>query len=101
LQAHSSLTTILSSKARSKPNALALVVSGVPLTYGAWHSRSDWIAAGLQKAGVGKGDVVVSILSNRVEQPLIWMACMKIGAVWASINVGLVGSDLRYTLLNA
>jgi crotonobetaine/carnitine-CoA ligase len=77
------------------------IVSDVPLSYGEADERSNRIANVLRASGVGKGDVVTTYMQNSVEHICIWFACVKLGAVWASLNVALAKLDLAYTINDA
>lgn len=68
------------------------------LSYGEAHEASNRCANGLVALGVGAGDVVASLMYNSIEHLLLWFACAKIGAIWAPLNVSLVGRDLSYAL---
>jgi crotonobetaine/carnitine-CoA ligase len=68
------------------------------LTFGEIHLRSNAYANALRKLGVEPGDVVSSLMFNSIEHLLVWFGCAKLGAVWAPLNVSLVGRDLEYTL---
>lgn len=77
------------------------VVDGVTLTYEQADVASNRVANSLASRGVSKGDVVATYLHNSVEHICIWLACSKIGAIWAPINTALVNLDLAYTLRDA
>lgn len=48
--------------------------------------RTDALAAGMQKLGIGKGDVVAMLAKDHLEVIELWFACLKIGAVRVGIN---------------
>ncbi len=68
--------------------------------YGELDKISNCLAHSLTENGVKKGDVVATISTNNAEGLIIWLACLKIGAIWAALNTGLIGKDLLYTLNN-
>lgn len=70
------------------------------LTYEQAHEQSNRVANALTALGVAPGDVVATLLHNSVEQALVWFACAKLGAIWAPLNVALVGADLEWTANN-
>ena len=59
---------------------------------------SNRTANRLSQYGIAKGDVVATLMYNYVEQALIWFACAKLGAIYASLNVSLAKDDLAYSL---
>ena len=94
------LPELLRARAASHGARTASTVDGAALSYAELDAKSDALAAGLQRAGVAKGERVATLLYNCREQLLLWFACAKLGAVQAPMNVGLVADDLRYTLAN-
>ncbi|MFB6130846.1 MAG: class I adenylate-forming enzyme family protein, partial [Salinigranum sp.] len=63
--------------------------------------RVERIAAGLADAGVGAGDVVSLLLSNRPAFTEAFFACARLGAVAAPINTRVSGRELSYLLEDA
>jgi len=61
---------------------------------------SNRVAHSLIDKGIGKGDVVGTISTNNIESLVIWLGCLKIGAIWTGLNTGLIGDDLVYTMNN-
>ncbi len=86
---------IMRAELREKP---FLICRDVTLTYGDAHELSNRVANRLIAHGIGKGDVVATLMYNSIEQAVIWFACAKIGAVYAALNVSLVKDDLCYSL---
>ena len=68
------------------------------LTYAEADERTDRVAAGLAELGVGVGDRVAMIASNRMEMLESFFACAKLGAVQVPTNIFLKGEFLRYQL---
>lgn len=60
--------------------------------------QSDEIAAALHERGIGSGDTVTTIMSNSIDHVLLWFGCMKLGAIFASMNTGLQQDDLQSSL---
>lgn len=75
-----------------------LICEGETLTYADAHERSNRIASSLVGLGVAKGDVVATFMYNSVDHAAIWLACVKLGAVFASLNVSLAPNELVYSL---
>ncbi|MBV6522311.1 MAG: Long-chain-fatty-acid--CoA ligase [Gemmatimonadaceae bacterium] len=57
------------------------------LTFGEVDRRACGMAAVLTRRGVRRGDRVVLHLSNRVDFLDVFLACMKLGAVFVPVNV--------------
>ncbi len=55
-------------------------------------------AATLRKAGVGRGDRVALMLSNRIELIEVFVACGSIGAAVVPINTASMGPQIGYVL---
>ncbi len=71
-----------------------------PLTYGAFDTRSDTVAAALAARGVAVGDRVMMLVKNRVEFMLALIGVMKCGAICVPINTELRGAFLQHQLRN-
>jgi cyclohexanecarboxylate-CoA ligase len=67
--------------AERRPEHLAVADDRERLTYAALDARVDAIAAALQRAGVGTGDVVSSQLPNCAAAHALCLAVTRIGAV--------------------
>jgi len=63
-------------------------------SYDEMVQRSDRLAAWLEAEGIGKGDVVMVMLGNRVELWDAMLAVMKLGAVILPTTVALQHDDL-------
>ncbi|ATE62813.1 class I adenylate-forming enzyme family protein [Thauera sinica] len=72
--------------ARNYPNKTAYYMGEHSATWRRMDERSDWLAAGLQKLGIGKGDAIGVLSQESIEIYEQFMACMKIGAVRVGIN---------------
>jgi acyl-coenzyme A synthetase/AMP-(fatty) acid ligase len=64
-------------------------------SFGEVSDRSSRFAGGLASAGVGRGDVVMTVIGNRPEWVLAMVACFRIGAVVLPCNEQLRSKDLR------
>lgn len=67
-------------------------------TYAELDDRVDAVAAGLADAGIGPGDTVSLLLTNRPEFLETVFACARLGAVVAPLNTRLSGRELGYLL---
>jgi carnitine-CoA ligase len=92
------LATLVRAKARKNSARIALRFRDRALTYAELDQLSDAAAAGLNAAGIGPGDRVAALLSNRPEMPILWFAVEKLGAVFVPLNTALRGDLLEYEL---
>ncbi len=67
-------------------------------SFGEVSDRSSRLAGTLIDHGVGRGDVVVTLIGNRAEWVLAMVACFRIGAVALACNEQLRAKDLRARL---
>ena len=93
-------TTFLQSVERS-PHALALVDSGVRLTYAQWHEQIGRTVAGLQRLGLGRGDRLLSLLQNRHQAATLHWACQFLGVVIVPLNWRAKADEIDYCLADA
>ena len=75
-----------------------LICDGETLTYADADERSNRIASSLIEQGINRGDVVATLMYNSVDHACIWLACIKLGAVFAALNVSLSPDELIYSL---
>ena len=64
-------------------------------SFGEVSDRSARLAGALARRGVGKGDVVMTVIGNRPEWVLTMVACFRIGAVALPCNEQLRAKDLQ------
>jgi acyl-coenzyme A synthetase/AMP-(fatty) acid ligase len=67
-------------------------------SFGEVAQRSAALSGALQRAGVRRGDVVMTLIGNRPEWVLTMVACFRIGAVALPCNEQLRARDLRQRL---
>ncbi len=67
-------------------------------TFGEVALRSAALSGTLQHAGIGRGDVVMTLIGNRPEWVLSMVACFRLGAVALPCNEQLRAKDLRQRL---
>jgi acyl-CoA synthetase (AMP-forming)/AMP-acid ligase II len=86
--------------AQRTPSATALSFprSGGSLTFAAWHARSDALARGLLDLGVAPGTTIGLLAENRVEWPVVQLACAKLGSMMVPLNTHYRSEDLGYAL---
>src|ERR1700679_1722558 len=71
------------------------------ITWGELRERVDALAGGLAKLGVGRGDSVALMLSNRPEFHLSDLAAMMLGATPFSIYNTYTAEQIRYVVADA
>jgi len=71
------------------------------ITWGELRERVDALAGGLAKLGIGRGDTVALMLSNRPEFHLCDLAAMMLGATPFSIYNTYSPEQIRYLLTDA
>lgn len=80
--------------ARRFGDAVAYVTPrGWSLSYGDLDRLSDEVAAGLDRRGVGPGDVVGLVFPPGVEYLLCYLGIAKVGAITAGVNEKLAGPE--------
>jgi acetyl-CoA synthetase len=70
-------------------------------TFGQVRRAADSFAAALVNGGVGRGDVVLSLVGNRIEYVLTILATLRIGAVTLPCSEQLRPKDLQLRLAQA
>ena len=86
--------------AERTPSAIALSfpLSGGSLSFAAWHAQSDALARGLLALGVAPGTTIGLLAENRVEWPVVQLACAKLGSMMVPLNTHYRSEDLAYAL---
>lgn len=70
-------------------------------TFGEVFDRSERLAGTISRSGVGRGDVVMTLIGNRPEWVLTMVGCFRIGAVVLACTEQLRAKDLRLRLESA
>jgi malonyl-CoA/methylmalonyl-CoA synthetase len=85
--------------ARNHPSLLFLrTTAGREISYASLREKSGRIAAALLRRGVVRGDRVVSQVDKSVEAVLLYVACLRLGAVYVPINVANTPYEVDYLL---
>lgn len=71
---------------------------GHALSYVDLHERSDAVAVGLARAGIGEGDVVGLTLASTSAWVVAYVAAAKVGAVTAGVNPRLTAGERQACL---
>ncbi len=81
--------------------AVRTLDDSVSLTYGALLARADALAGGLAKLGLGHGQTLAIMMSNRPEFMVADMAALMLGAVPFSIYQTLAPEQIQYVVEDA
>src|SRR5690349_14934026 len=81
----------------ARPALVAIDENGERRTWGFGElvARSAGLAGAMAARGVGRGDVVMTLIGNRPEWVLAMLACFRTGAVALPCNTQLRGKDLE------
>jgi non-ribosomal peptide synthetase component E (peptide arylation enzyme) len=90
--------SILTARAASHPDRLAIVDRGRRITYGELKTRVDRVAAGFKALGIGVGDVVTIQLPNWAEFAYVFFALERLGAVANQIGPDFRSREVDYIL---
>ena len=69
---------------------------GEALTYGDLDERCARLAARLARLGVGRGDRVAAQIEKSVTNALLYLACLRLGAVYLPLNTAYTEGELAY-----
>jgi acyl-CoA synthetase (AMP-forming)/AMP-acid ligase II len=85
------IADLLAQYRRRDPDKLAVVDldQGSSISFGALDRAVTDIAAALKERGVGNGARVLLLSDETLEKLLIWLACWRLGAVVAPLNIEL------------
>lgn len=92
------LTDKLIHQARVRPGAVAVVSDDISLTWDQMCDLSLRASTLLRGKGLRKGDHVALLCGNRPAFLVAWFGLANLGAVTVSLNTGIVGEGLRYSL---
>jgi len=92
------LAVILQETAAASPDRAAVVYEGVQLSYAELDALSSRLAAGLESAGVGPGDLVGLQLPNIPQFLIAYFGILKAGAVVVPLNVMLKPPEIAFHL---
>ena len=97
------LTEALRRTAANNPDIVAVRTpdDSVSLTWADLLERVDAVAGGLARLGLGRGDTVAIMLSNRPEFHIVDLAAVTVGATPFSIYVTYPAEQIAYLLSDA
>jgi len=87
--------------ARWQRDAVAIRFGDRDLTWGELSTRADRVAAGLAELGVGHGDRIGLLMSNRPEFIEVVVGAARLGAIVAPFNLRFTPTELAYVVGNA
>ena len=87
---------VLREKVKQFGNRTFLFFKEQEFGYEDFDRESDRVAAGLESLGIGKGDKVAILMSNRPEFLFLWFGLAKLVAVEVPINTAHRGDILTY-----
>ncbi len=87
--------------ARRTPDAEALRFEGVSRSFGELDDRVDRLADALRSRGIGGGDRVATLMTNRMEVLETYLAAARLGAICVPVNFRLVADEIAYVLLDS
>lgn len=85
--------TLREAAERFTDSAAYVTPDGWALSYAALDRRSDEVAGGLSRRGVGLGDVVALVLPPGPEYLVAYLAAAKVGAITAGVNTRLTAEE--------
>jgi malonyl-CoA/methylmalonyl-CoA synthetase len=80
---------------------VALEWAGAEHTFGEIDQRSNRMASALAARGIAQGDRVCVYLSNRIELIDLFLACVKLGAIFVPINILYRDREMAHILSDA
>jgi fatty-acyl-CoA synthase len=95
------LARSLDRNASLSPGADAVIYRDTRLTHRQLLDRVNALSAALVEAGVGKGDIVALLMSNRPEFLESALAVNRVGAAFLPLNVRLAEPELEYIIGHA
>ena len=95
------LARMLAAAAARQPEATAIVDGERRLGYGAWQAEIQGLAGGLCAIGLGPGDHLVAVLTNRCEMASLYWACQAVGVIFTPFNWRASASDMAFVLADA
>ena len=89
----------IESAARNHPQrAFLKTAAGREISYGSLREQSARFASALRQRGVRAGDRVAAQVEKSPEAVLLYVACLRIGAVFVPINTANTPHELEYFL---
>ena len=90
--------TVIDELAEQHQDAPALLSERECLTYRQLATRTHQYARWALDQGIGKGDVVGLLMTNRPDYLAAWLGITRVGGVVALLNTNLAGSSLAFSI---
>ena len=93
---------VLLERRSDSPDKIAFISakSGEEITFSALAVRAYRLAAGLRDSGIGKGDVIATLLPNGMEIVELYTAAGAVGSVFQPMDFRFQGEELRNALVH-
>jgi malonyl-CoA/methylmalonyl-CoA synthetase len=91
----------LARRAEGPPRTFLTIPGGEQLSYQALAQSVARHATALQQLGVGPGERVLARLDKSAQVILLYLACLRLGAVFVPVNPGCTAPELEYLLRDA
>ncbi len=88
----------LSHAVATHPDRCFLKIDGQEITARQFEARVARLAGGLADEGIAAGDRVLGMMPNCREMIELWFATVRVGAVWAPVNIEFRGAVLGNVL---
>jgi fatty-acyl-CoA synthase len=95
---HRILSTVIEEHAAETGDTPALLSDRECMTYGQLAQRINQYARWALDQGIGQGEVVGLLMTNRPEYLAIWLGISSVGGVVSLLNVNLTGSSLAHCI---
>ena len=95
---HRILSTVIEERAQQLGDTPALLSDRECMTYGQLSQRINQYARWALDLGIGQGEVVGLLMTNRPEYLAIWLGINSVGGVVSLLNVNLTGSSLAHCI---
>lgn len=92
---------MLTQTAARYPEHVAVVFNDVNLTYRELEALVNAFARSLLELGIGRGQTVCLLMTNRAEYVISWFAIARIGAVASPMNPSYKEREIAYQLSNS
>ncbi len=95
---HRILSTVIEERAAQQGDTPALLSDRECMTYGQLSQRINQYARWALDVGIGQGDVVGLLMTNRPEYLAIWLGISSVGGVVSLLNINLTGPSLAHCI---
>ncbi len=86
---------------QGRRDQVALEWQGAQYTFGEVDQRSNRMARALVDRGIAQGDRVCVYLANRIEMIDLFLACVKLGAIFVPVNILYREREMSHILSDA